>query len=107
MIANAVFFACLSLTHKAFCPQENEALNDITDAELQATAEAIEIVGKVSELAEALEIAEYGNNAWTLLKRWLKEMASMGTPARLHLMHHLASIGLPELRAKYGITFLL
>ena len=87
--------------------QENKARNDISDAELQATAEAIEIAGKVSELAEALEMAEYSKNASTLLKRWLKEMESMGTPARLHLMHHLASIGLPELRAKYEFTLIM
>ncbi len=75
-------------------------LNDISDNEVNAIAKAVEDSGKVADLADALEMVDYAGNSWTLLTRWLKEMTSMGTPARIHLMHHLAGIGMPELRAK-------
>ncbi len=75
-------------------------LNDISNNELHAIAKAVEESGKVAELAEALEMVDYAGSSRTLLNRWLKEMTSMGTPVRRHLMHHLAGIGMPDLRAK-------
>ena len=51
----------------------------------------------MSELAEALEMNDRlpstGGSATVLLHRWRKEMASLKTPTRKHLLYHLTNIG--------------
>ena len=48
----------------------------------------------MSEVAEALEMNDrLPSSATVLLHRWRKEMASLKTPTRKHLLHHLTNIG--------------
>ncbi len=78
---------------------------EITESEMEVVAHEIEVSKKVEKLAEAFEmtadLAEINGNVRILLQKWRKSAALKIIPERLHLMYHLASIGMQDLQIRY------
>ena len=72
----------------------------IPDFEIHEIAKEIEESGRLAELRDELEEEGADLDARTLLSRWQKEMVSMGTPSRPHLLYHLERIGIKDLHSK-------
>ena len=86
--------------------QDHPSNPDLSDCEIFTVAREVERLGKVSELAQALEMTDHTeSDATILLQRWRKEMTSLGTPTRNDLLYHLTSIdGLQHLSKWLAIT---
>ena len=73
--------------------QDHPENSDLSDREISVIDSEVEKQGKVSELAEALEMADHlestGGNATVLLRRSRKEMAL----TRKNILFHLKNIG--------------
>ena len=88
---------------------DNVQRDDITDAELQEVAAAVQRTGKLKELADALEVVpllealeeeEETNFTFTLLQHWYRGLKdSLGVHSIL--VHHLRCIGLKATADKY------
>ena len=73
--------------------QDHPSNPDLSDREIFTVAREVERLGKVSELAQALEMTDHtDSDAIILLQRWRKEMTSLGTPTRKDILYHLTSI---------------
>lgn len=85
--------------------QNTSSGTDISDYEMNAIAEEVQLTNKMAELAEALEmtseIVTVGDNAGMLLKLWQERAAKTDIPERPFLLYHLARIGLQDLHTKY------
>ena len=86
---------CITSHSDFYCPfclyfQDHPANPDLSDHEIFTIAREVERLGKMSELAEALEMSD--GDATILLQRWRKEMTSLGTPTRKDLLYHLTNI---------------
>ena len=76
----------------AFSLQDHPHNPDLSDREIFTIAREVEKLGKVSELAQALEMTDHtDSDATILLQRWRKEMTSLETPTRKDLLYHLTS----------------
>ena len=79
--------------------QDHPTDPDLSDREISVIAREVERLGKVSDLAEALEMADHTeNDATILLQRWRKEMTSLKTQTRKDILFHLTNMeGLEQL----------
>ena len=74
--------------------QDHPTDPDLSDREISVIAREVERLGKVSNLAEALEMADHTeSDATILLQRWRKEMTSLKTPTRNDILFHLTIMG--------------
>ena len=81
-----------------------------TDLELQKIGAIVQTGGKVKELVETLEMSYIlgvlANNptpAYAVLFNWSREMKMRKYPnIRLHLVHHLATIGMYDVAYRYA-----
>ena len=86
---------CIAIYSDIYCPfclcfQDHPANPDLSDHEIFTIAREVERLGKINELAEALEMSD--DDATILLQRWRKEMTSLNTPTRKDLLYHLTNI---------------
>ena len=94
---------------------DNIQRDDLTDAELQGVAEAVQRTGKLKELADALEVVpllkaleeeEETNSTLKLLQHWHRGLKG-SLEVHSILVHHLRCIGLEGTADKYVLECLL
>ena len=79
----------------------------LSEIELQQVGHIIQSQGKINDLAESLEMTvdqmllDDPHAGYEILKAWSKEMQEYASSLRVHLSHHLVTLGIDDVAKRY------